>query len=67
MKASVPFFRLPADHAVDYLVDLLDQAFPNSIPSQPTTENLLKRAGNREVVDFLRSLQKQRDDDISED
>ncbi|MCA2979546.1 MAG: hypothetical protein INH37_14820 [Myxococcaceae bacterium] len=67
MPASMAFFRLPADHAVDHLVDLLDQAFPNTIPSNPTTENLLKRAGNREVVDFLRSLQKQRDDDIAKD
>lgn len=57
-------FRLPADHAVDALVDLLDQAFPNRLPPSPTTESLLKRAGNREVVDFLRSLQQERDRNI---
>lgn len=60
-------FRLPADHAVDTLVDLLDRAYPNRVDPSLSTEALLKLAGARGVVDFLRSLQWERDQAIAKE
>lgn len=60
-------FRLPADHAVDTLVNLLEAMYPNKIPTTPSTEAYWRLVGQRELIDTLRSLQAERDENILKD
>jgi len=55
--------KLPAK--VDALVDLLDEAFPLRSHSVDTSMEAIQREyGKRDVVDFLRRLQAERDEDM---
>lgn len=51
---------------VDELIDLIDLAYPlRSFPVDMAHHVIQRELGKRDVVDFLRQLQKERDEDIA--
>lgn len=52
---------------VDDLIDLLDRSFPlRTHPADAPIENIQREYGARDVIDFLRRLQVERDENIAE-
>lgn len=66
--AFVPQFSVPVSRDVDALIDLIDRnLFPSKTASETDTLAQMHRyAGQRSVVDLLRSLQVERDERTAE-
>lgn len=64
----IPQFAVPVSKDVDALIDLIDRdLFPNKTASESDTLSQMHRyAGQRSVVDLLRSLQAERDERTAE-
>lgn len=60
-----PSFVLPT--TADQLIDLIDKAFPLKNPPRGADAASVHRdAGARDVVDWLRALQQERDENLAE-